>query len=307
MLRWTFLRISESRWLRDRVPRWGIARGAVARFMPGERLEDALGACRDFQEQGMTNILTYLGENVATEEEAEEMTIRYLEALDGVAENGVKAEISVKLTQLGLDQSFDLCFRNMIRIVERAEARGNFVWIDMEATPYVDGTLQQFRRLRDSHEKVGVCLQAYLYRTEQDLASLLPLAPAIRVVKGAYKEPASVAYRRKADVDESYFRMARTLLEQRSREGKTPPAFATHDPALTARLQEAAREAGVPPQDFEFQLLYGIQRAQQEELARAGHRVQVLISYGEAWFPWFMRRIAERPANVLFVLRNLFG
>jgi proline dehydrogenase len=184
---------------------------------------------------------------------------------------------------------------------------GNFVWIDMEGTAYTDATLDLFRRVRPDFTNVGVALQAYLYRTAKDLAELLPLRPAIRLVKGAYNEPPNLAYPRKKDVDENYFRLAQQMLAPEARQSPALPAFGTHDLRLLQRIERGMQEGGIAKTEIEFQLLYGIQRAEQARLAEAGFRVRVLISYGAQWFPWFMRRLAERPANLGFVMRNLFS
>jgi proline dehydrogenase len=227
--------------------------------------------------------------------------------LERVKEHKLDAAISVKLTQLGLDLNADGCLANVQRLVERAQELGNFVWIDMEGSEYTDATLQLYRRVRAQHANVGVCVQAYLYRTEKDLDDLLPLATAIRLVKGAYNEPPELAYPRKKDVDDNYFRLAQRLLDPQVRKAGTRAGFATHDLRLIHQIEQVAEGLGLPKESVEFQLLYGIQRPEQVRLAQAGYRVRVLISYGSQWFPWFMRRLAERPANLTFVMRNLFS
>src|SRR5262249_3903203 len=191
--------------------------------------------------------------------------------------------------------------------VRRAEQLGNFVWIDMEGSAYTDGTLRLYREVRARHRDVGVAIQSYLYRTEKDVAELLPLAPAMRLVKGAYNEPPELAYPRKKDVDESYWRLAQRLLSPEVLKAGTRPAFGTHDLKLIQKVEQLAAQHGYSKESIEFQLLYGIQRAEQVRLAQAGYRVRVLISYGSQWFPWYMRRLAERPANLGFLVRNLFS
>jgi proline dehydrogenase len=275
--------------------------------MPGEDVSHALEAARTLQENRIASILTQLGENVKDAGEAEAVTRHYLQVLERVDEQKLDAAISVKLTQLGLDLDADSCLANVQRLVERAKELGNFLWIDMEGTPYTDATLQLYRRVRAQHPNVGVCLQAYLYRTENDLADLLPLAPAIRLVKGAYNEPPELAYPRKKDVDENFFRLAQRLLDPEVRKAGTRAGFGTHDLRLIQKIEQVAQELGLRKEPVEFQLLYGIQRPEQVRLAQAGYRVRVLISYGSQWFPWFMRRLAERPANLSFVMRNLFS
>lgn len=285
--------------------RMAFVRRSVSTFMPGERLEDAMAAAAQQQALGIAAILTRLGENVTRAEEADEVTRHYLDALDRIQAGGLDAQISVKPTQLGLDLDRDLCYRNLQRLVDRAAERGNFVWIDMESSPYVDRTLDLFRRTRARSSRVGIAIQAYLYRTEKDLESLLPLGSAVRLVKGAYLEPPQVAFPKRADVDANYYRLACRLLGDEARHAGTLVHFATHDTALIDRLHSCIAGQNVPATAYEFAMLYGIQRPLQLRLAQSGRHVRVLISYGEFWFPWYMRRLAERPANVWFVLKNL--
>ena len=218
---------------------------------------------------------------------------------------GLDAQISVKPTQLGLDLDKELCFSNLQRLVDRAAERGNFVWIDMESSPYVDPTLELFRRTRARSPLVGLALQAYLYRTAQDVEALLPLGSAIRLVKGAYLEPAEIAYPKKADVDENYYTLACRLLSDESQRMGTLLHIATHDPVLVDRLNTFIVDHRVPTTAYEYAMLYGIQRPLQLRLAKDGRRIRVLIAYGEYWFAWYMRRLAERPANVWFVVKNI--
>src|SRR5262249_7170856 len=246
-----------------------------------------------------------LGENGRKLEEAEDVTRHYLDVLDKVQAAGLRAQISVKPTQLGLDLDKELCFRNLRRLVDRADARDNFVWIDMEGSPYVDPTLDLFRRARELSPRVGVALQAYLYRTANDVESLVPLGAAIRLVKGAYLEPASIAYPQKQDVDENFYRLACRLLAEDARLAGGLLHIATHDAVLADRLATFIDERRVPTSGYEYAMLYGIQRSLQQRLVAAGRPLRVLIAYGEYWFPWYMRRLAERPANVWFVVRSV--
>jgi proline dehydrogenase len=275
--------------------------------MPGERLEDAMAAAAQQEAQGISTIFTKLGENLTRAEEAEEVTKHYLDVLDKVKASGLRAQISVKPTQLGLDLDKELCFRNLQRLVDRAGERENFVWIDMESSPYVDPTLELFRRTRARSPRIGIAIQAYLYRTEKDIESLIPLGSAIRLVKGAYLEPPSVAYPKKADVDENYYNLACRLLAEDARRAGGLLHIATHDPRLADRLAAFADEHQVPKSAYEYAMLYGIQRGLQQRLVQSGRQVRVLIAYGEYWFAWYMRRLAERPANVWFVVKNLFA
>jgi len=298
---------SSSRWLRERASRYPFVRRSVSRFMPGEELDDALSAARGLSAAGVPTILTRLGENLPEAGAAAEVTRHYLDALDRIAGTGLDAQISVKPTQLGLDQDREACFRNLIALVARADERDSFVWIDMEGSPYVDPTLDLFRRARGVSGRVGVCLQAYLRRTPRDLDALLPLAPAIRLVKGAYMEPPEVAFQRKAEVDEAFFDLATRLLAARSDHPGGFLGIATHDARLIARLESFVAANAVPRESHELEMLYGIQRGLQSRLVGEGLRLRVLISYGEYWFPWYMRRLAERPANVLFVVKSLLA
>jgi proline dehydrogenase len=308
VMRKVLLAGSRSAWLRERAMRYPFVRRSVSRFMPGETLDEALAAARALQQGlGVGTIITRLGENLASGSEAEAVTRHYLGALDRIHEGGFDVQISVKPTQIGLDLDADLSFHHLRTLVERARAGGNMVWIDMESTPYVDPTLALFRRVRAAFRDVGICLQAYLYRTRADLEGLLPLGPSIRLVKGAYAEPASLAYPRKADVDDNFFELAGLVLGDPALAAGARLAIGTHDTALIARLQRVIRERNVPREAYEFEMLFGIQRGAQARLKDGGWPLRVLISYGEYWFPWYMRRLAERPANVLFVARNLFG
>jgi proline dehydrogenase len=301
------LAASSSAWLRKRATGAPFVRRAVSRFMPGERLDDAMRAARVQQAQGIATILTHLGENLTRIDEADQVTHHYLDVLENVSAAGVDAHISVKPTQLGLDLDKELCYRNLQRLVDRAAEHGNFVWIDMESSRYVDPTLELFRRTRARSSHIGMALQAYLYRTSHDVESLLPLGAAIRLVKGAYLEQPDVAYPKKSQVDENYYKLACRLLAEDARQMGTLVHLATHDVRLAARLNAFMDDHGVPNTAYEYAMLYGIQRPLQQRLVASGRRVRVLISYGKDWFAWYMRRLAERPANMWFVARNLFA
>ncbi|HLI29795.1 MAG TPA: proline dehydrogenase family protein [Terriglobia bacterium] len=298
------LQASQNRWLTEQAPKYRFVRRAVSRFMPGETVEAALAAASELQQHSIGAILTYLGENVADRAEAERVTLHYLDVLDRIRTANLDAQASIKLTQLGLDLDSRFALSNVERIVQHAGA-GSIVWVDMEASAYVDATLDIYRKARRVYPNIGLCLQAYLFRTEKDLESLLPLGPAIRLVKGAYHEPPDRAFPRKADVDANYIKLAKRLLSMEAKTAGVRAAFATHDRKLIRDIMGYAQASGAEKQSFEIQMLYGIQRGEQLRLAREGWRQRVLISYGENWFPWFMRRLAERPANLLFLLRNL--
>ena len=305
-MRTALLRASQSQWLRQQVRGRGFVRRAVSRFMPGEDVESALQAAQTFVQHKMTTVLTQLGENVADANEARAVTRHYTDVLNRIQALKLPAHISVKPTQLGLDLSAGLCLEQLTALVAHAAAVGTFVSIDMEGSPYVDRTLDLYRKLRPQHPNVGVCLQAYLHRTPDDLNSLSPLLPTIRLVKGAYNEPANVAIPRKRDVDQRYLELAQRLLATTPRPPQ-PHGFGTHDMALIHRICEHARASGVPNSAFDLQMLFGIRPADQVRLAQAGYAMRVLISYGSYWFPWYMRRLAERPANVWFVVKSMFA
>ena len=307
MMRKALLAASTNAWLRDHVTKWGFVRKSVTRFMPGEQVEDALAAAHEQQKLGITTIFTHLGENLTRKEEFEEVTQHYLDVIDKLAAAGLDAHISIKPTQLGLDLDRALCEHNLDRLVSRAEQRNNFVWIDMEGSPYVDPTLELFKRSRAKSARVGIAIQAYLYRTPKDIEALIPLGPAIRIVKGAYLEPPNIAYPKKADVDQAFYSLCTRLMAPDAQKAGTLLHIATHDIPLADRLLAYIRQNNVPRSAYEFAMLYGIQRGQQLRLSREGVRLRVLISYGEYWFPWYMRRLAERPANVWFVVRTMFG
>lgn len=307
LMRKVLLAGSTNAWLRERATKTAFVRKSVSRFMPGERMDDALKASAELKPDGITTMLTHLGENLTKVEEAEEVTQHYLELLDRIAKAGLDAQISVKPTQLGLDLDRALCERNLDRLMARAGERNNFVWIDMESSPYVDPTLSLFTRTRAKTPRIGIALQAYLYRTATDVEALVPLGSAIRIVKGAYLEPADVAFPKKSDTDENFYTLCTRLLAPDARSAGCLLHIGTHDIALADRLSAWVAQNNVPPSAYEFAMLYGIQRGQQLRLAREGKRLRVLVSYGEYWFPWYMRRLAERPANVGFVLKNMIG
>lgn len=297
--------ISENRKLREALPRYRFIRKAVSRFMPGEKLEDAIAGATRLKQQSIQTVFTHLGENVADATEARRVAADYVEMVKQIQTSGLDTHVSVKLTHLGLDLDESLCLENLRTIVKEAVARKSMAWIDMEQSAYVDRTLAMFRSIRADHRDVGLCLQAYLFRTEKDLNDLLPLAPAIRFVKGAYKEPSTIAYAKKADVDANFLKLSKTMLGQSS--GGARLVVGTHDMKLIRSIQDEAGRIGIPKKDYEFHLLYGIQTQEQLRLAREGFRVRVLISYGSFWFPWYVRRLAERPANVWFVVRKMFS
>jgi proline dehydrogenase len=279
------------------VGRYGMRLGA-AHFVAGETLDEAVVTLRRLNEQGLRTNTTLLGEGVADREATVRVVEAYEEVLRRIAAEGLQTNVALKLTHLGVLIDEELAFANLERLVSEAARVGNFIRIDMEDSPLVDVTLRTYHRLREvGHDNVGTVLQAYLYRSEDDLESLLPLRPNLRIVKGAYREPPEVAYPRKRDVDAAYAR----LVERSIAEGGFT-AVATHD----ERLIEHAIGLGAGPDSFELQMLYGVRPQLQLELVRRGHRVLVATPYGPDWYPYLMRRLAERPANLLFFARSLF-
>ncbi len=280
--------------------------------MPGERMEDALDAGARLVTDGRGLIYTRLGEALASLEEAAEVRDHYLRLFDAIAERGPPAEVSVKPTQLGLEQSLDACVSFGLDLGARARETGSVLWFDIEDSSTVDATLTLYEAVKSAYPSTGLALQSYLYRTPDDLERLRPLAPVIRLVKGAYAEPPEVAFPRKADTDAAYERIARTMLAMvaEGRTGTGPGAravFGTHDMPLVERIRGHARDLDLGPTEWEVHMLYGIRDREQARLREAGHAVTTLVSYGDAWYRWYMRRLAERPANVWFVARSLFG
>jgi proline dehydrogenase len=307
MMRSVLLGMSENRWMRARGPRLWFVRRASRVFMPGDEFADMLRAAGELRPLGIDTVFTRLGENVSDASEASFVTRHYLDVLDAIGSAGIRCEPSIKLTQLGLDLDKEQGYANLRALAERAHATGNFLWIDMEQTAYVDVTLELTKRVKAEFPRVGVCLQAYLYRTMDDLKALVDEGIGVRLVKGAYKEPPTLAYPKKADVDENFFTLAVAMLEGLGRKNGFRPVFGTHDVKLIARIRAHAGRAGLAARDVEVHMLYGIQRGEQLRLVKDGADLRVLVAYGSFWFPWYMRRLAERPANVWFVVKSMFA
>jgi proline dehydrogenase len=300
VLRSLILAAADSLRLQRLVKRYGFRLGA-ARFVAGESLDAAVPVLRRLNEQGLLTNTTLLGEGVRDEAETRSVVAAYREVLERIRAEGLRTNVALKLTHLGLSIDEELAHRNVAELVGHAARFGNFVRIDMEESRHVDATLRIYRRLRESgHENVGNVLQAYLFRTEEDLAALLPLAPNLRLVKGAYLEPPEIAYPRKRDVDAAYVRLLEASLR-----GDGFTAVATHDETLIEHTISFAREHGIPNERFQFQMLYGVRPRLQLDLVRRGFAVLVATPYGPEWYRYLMRRLAERPANVLFLLRSL--
>jgi proline dehydrogenase len=297
--------IALSQTLKKVASRYGMRKPTsfARRFIAGETTAEAIDAARRVEARGMAVTLDLLGESVTTLDGADAATRDYLAVIDAMIASGIGRNISLKLTQLGLDVDKASAVDNLRKILERADPAGFFVRIDMENSPYTDVTLEIFQTLwRHGYRQIGVVLQSALHRSEADLRMVNTLGGRVRLVKGAYKEPKTIAYPRKADVDAAYARMLKTLLT----EGHDP-AIATHDPVMIALARAIAQEHHVASDRFEFQMLYGVRRDLQAMLVTAGYRVRVYIPFGREWFPYFMRRLGERPANVMFVLRGILG
>jgi len=306
VMRSMLLAASQNAWLRDRAGKYRFVRRTVSRFMPGESLDEALAAALILRGKKIGAMFTHLGENVKDQSEARQVVDHYIAALNQIQQHGLPAEISLKLTQLGLDLSPELCYENLQRILESGTKEAT-IWLDMESSAYTDATLALYERALRSGYNIGVCLQAYLRRTKDDLDRLLTLPASIRLVKGAYKEPPKLAFPRKQDVDESFFALAQEMLRAKAQGQCIRAAFGTHDLVLIRRISDFAANENVAKADLEVQMLYGIQREDQERLANEGWRSNVLIVYGTYWYAWFVRRLAERPANLWFILRNVFA
>jgi proline dehydrogenase len=298
---------SRSAWLQRQATNSRVVKLAVRRFMPGETLDEALVAAGEQNRLGIAVTLTHLGENLRDRAEAAEVLAHYQDTLRRIQAASLNAEVSVKPTQLGLDIDAAMCTEYTRTLAEAARVHGSRLWIDMEGSAYTEPTLALYRKLRETHSNIGVCLQAYLRRTRADLEALLPLGPAIRIVKGAYAEPADIAYADKREVDENFHWMAERLWSPPARAAGAWATLGTHDTLLIGRLEGTALKLGVDAKAYEFAMLYGIQRPEQQRIAQSGRNVRVLISYGAHWFPWYMRRLAERPANLLFVAKSMFA
>lgn len=303
-MRALLLAASHNHWLKERARRYAFVRKSVSRFMPGEALEDAIHAAHTLQEHHISTAFTHLGENIGEAREADEVASHYLSVLGAIEAERLDTEISVKPTQLGLDLSESLCERNLRRLLEQVSP-SRTVWIDMESSPYVDATLRLYHSVLKDHPNCGVCLQAYLFRTNNDVEDLLSQRPTIRLVKGAYSEAESVAAQKKPLIDERYFALAQKLVSEQIQGNVRRVILATHDPRLIEKIKGFAAECGIKREQIEVQMLYGIQRELQQSLAADGWRSSVLIAYGTHWYAWFLRRLAERPANLWLVWKNL--
>ena len=306
MMRNVILWLARNKTLRSTTTRWGLVKRAARRFIAGETIDEALQVIRELNAQGIVATLDHLGENVETAADADRATDDYLKVLDAIGTSGLQSHVSLKLTALGLDLGDELCRVNVERIIVKAQEVGALVTIDMESTEYTDRTLAIYRSLRQQYSNVGIVIQSYLYRSEADTVALCKEGAHVRLCKGAYKEPLVHAFPQKADVDTSYVRLMKMLLSAEARAHHTFGAIATHDAKMIDATCQYAAENTVPRDEFEFQMLHGIRRDLQKQLAADGYGMRVYVPYGTEWYPYFMRRLAERPANVWFIVSNFF-
>ena len=317
MLRSILIYFSKAAWAQRIVTHWKIARFVASRFVSGETIADAIRAIRDLNALNINATLDHLGENTSTSAEAESATEEIIEVIKQIDKSGVRSNVSIKLTQLGLTLDEELASRNLEKIVACATKYRNFVRIDMEDTPYTDVTIGLFRKLRQKgYDNVGLVLQSYLYRTEEDLRKLLAEGARFRLVKGAYKEPPDLAFPKKADSNANFDLLTRMMIDAslsagspgNSKDGRLPPipALGSHDEKRIAFAKQYGEKVGLPRRAIEFQMLYGIRRDLQIRLVKEGYPVRVYVPYGTHWYPYFMRRLAERPANLWFFFSNFF-
>ena len=300
MIKGLLLYMSESPGIKKFSMKFRVSRSVARRFVAGEDIDDAMVAVRKLNEKGCSATLDYLGENVTTAEEAAVACTEYLRALSHIRKSAVNSNVSLKLTQFGLAIDEELCRQNVEQVVKRAADVNNFVRIDMEGSPYTDATLRVFSALRRVHENVGIVIQAYLFRSEKDIEEMLKLKSRIRLCKGAYKEPPEISFKKKADTDANYVKLMKILLKSGIYHG-----IATHDPNMIQATKTFVTAEGIGKEQFEFQMLFGIRRDLQDQLIREGYNLRVYVPYGGEWYSYLMRRMAERPANLMFVLRNM--
>ena len=305
-MRTLLLWCAQNPWLASHVPRWGFTLKAVRRFLPGEAFDSALRAAITFKAQGIGSLFTRLGENVRDLAEAAAVVEHYETVIASAASAGIDSEISVKPTQLGLDIDAAAAYANLHRLARAADKAKSFLWLDMEGSAYTDPTIDLYTRLHHDHTRTGICLQSYLHRTVADVTRLLPSKPAIRLVKGAYSEPPDRAFAAKRDVDANYLALCALMLPE-VKHGKLRLVMGTHDVELIGKVARFGDALGLARAQLEVNMLYGIRTGEQISLAAEGYVVKDLIAYGDAWYAWYLRRLAERPANVLFVARQLFG
>jgi proline dehydrogenase len=292
--------------LRRNLPRFWFARRAVRKFMPGETPEEAIDAAAKLTASGTGILFTRLGENLKRIEDADRTADDYLHLMEDAHARGIDAEASVKLTQLGFDIDIERTLEHCQRLADQAaEQGGRTLWLDMEGSDYTESSIVFYERLKRTHPNTGICLQAYLKRTYTDIERLLPIGLRVRLVKGAYAEPEEIAYQSRKEVDANYLALVASMLAAKKAGTEVFIGLGTHDVDLVAQVGTHAESIGLSKADFDVEMLYGIRSGEQRKLAEAGYKVRVLIAYGDYWYPWYMRRLAERPANVVFALRQL--
>lgn len=319
MLRSFLIYLSKAAWAQKLVTSWSFAWWAASRFVAGETIQDATRVVRELNAKGINATLDQLGEHTSTVEEANVAADNIVTVLNEIDKAGVKSNVSIKLTQIGMGLDEEICRQNLVRILDQAQKHGNFIRIDIEDTPYTDVTISIYKAMLErgfTTRTVGMAVQSYLYRAEADTRALLEIGTRIRLVKGAYKEPADKAYPKKADTDANYDLLTKIMIDAAlaienntlSDDGRVPPipAIASHDDKRIAFARQYAEKAGLPKNAIEFQMLYGIRRDLQDQLAKDGYPVRVYVPFGTHWYPYFMRRLAERPANIWFFISNFF-
>jgi proline dehydrogenase len=305
-MRRLLLWMATNQWMRRNIPRLWVARRAVRKFMPGEKVDDALAAAEKFKGQDFPVLFTHLGENVTRREQIDKAAEHYEWLIDETHRRGIDGEISLKLTHLGMDIDLATMQTHMDRLAEKAAAAGDrTVWIDMEGSDYTEGTVAEYERLKQRHANVGICLQAYLKRTYTDIERMLPLAPRIRLVKGAYAESRDICYQKGREVDANFLALCVSMLSAMKAGNELFMGLGTHDVRLIEQVADHAQSIGLSRDAFDVEMLYGIRADQQRRLKKDGYTVRVLIAYGDYWYPWYMRRLAERPANVVFAVRQM--
>jgi proline dehydrogenase len=297
---------SKNEWMTGHVPNYKFVQKALKKFMPGETPNDAINAAHELHKQNIPATFTHLGENINDLGEAEISAQHYIDLLERINKEDLDTEVSLKLTQIGFDLSLEKTLELFKEITQKAKECNNNVCIDIEDSSYVDKTIDFYKRIKEEYDNVGLCLQSYLYRTLDDVKAMIDINPWIRLVKGAYNEPDTIAFKKKKDADENFFTISKYFLEQiQKRDIRI--AFGTHDLKLQEHIKKEAKKYDLPNEVIEFQMLYGIKQREQISLALQGYNVRTLISYGDHWYPWYMRRLAERPANVGFILKNILG
>ena len=319
MLRSFLISLSRAAWAQKLITSWSFAWRAASRFVAGESVDDVIQAIRELNKKGFNATLNYLGESLSTAEEAEKATDEILRVLSEIDKTKVKSNVSIKLTQIGIGLDENICRQNLVQLLEQVKKCGNFLRVDMEDTPYTDITISLYQSMLErgfTQSHLGMVMQAYLFRTEEDLRKLLQDGTRIRLVKGAYNEPADKAYPKKADTDANYDLLCKIMIDAAlkmdgnaiSEDGKIPPivAIASHDEKRIGFAKQYTEKVGLSKNAIEFQMLYGIRRDLQEQLVKEGYPVRVYVPYGSEWYPYFMRRLAERPENIWFFISNLF-